>query len=56
MKTDKDVKMPVCPYCCKEMVITVYKGYYDSFTYWECQCDESALNKKATNIWRGSYA
>lgn len=36
---DKD-DMPVCPMCQAIMHTEYYKGYYDEFTYWTCNCDE----------------
>jgi len=30
---------PNCPYCKKEMIRVRYQGYYDSFDYWDCECD-----------------
>lgn len=29
----------ICPYCLKELKPWTYKGYYDSFTYWGCECE-----------------
>ncbi len=49
-------EMPICPYCHSEMEISSYKGYYDSFPYWQCECDDDFLEKKATNKAFGSYA
>ena len=34
------VVMPICPYCKAVMRPFNYKGYYDSFFGWECQCVE----------------
>lgn len=31
--------VPVCPHCKTTMVASTYKGYYDTFSYWECNCD-----------------
>ena len=57
-KQDNNTKiaMPVCPYCKEEMVLTSYQGYYDSFCYWGCNCDDEALEKKVTEKWRGTFA
>lgn len=52
----KEIKMPVCPYCGKEMVVARYRGYYESFSYWECECEDNILKEKTTNEWNGSYA
>lgn len=45
---------PVCPYCKKEMVVNKFEGYYDTFTYWDCECDD--LEKYVENTWSGAYA
>jgi tRNA(Ile2) C34 agmatinyltransferase TiaS len=42
---------PVCPFCKKELTPEQYKGYYDSFDYWGCDCDKLPDSKK----WHGSY-
>lgn len=31
---------PVCPHCKGEMSPFNYKGYYDSFSGWQCECNE----------------
>ena len=36
----KQIKMPVCPYCHAEMKPFDYRGYYDSFYGWACQCEK----------------
>lgn len=46
------VKMPVCPYCEKEMKPFEYEGYYDSFCGWECACTSFPKAEK----YRGAYA
>lgn len=48
----KRLVMPVCPYCDTEMKPFDFRGYYDSFTGWECQC-ASIPN---ADIQRGNYA
>jgi len=45
---------PVCPYCKKEMIPVNYKGYYDSFPYWECECDK--FEGKDVELYKGRYA
>jgi len=30
---------PICPICKGKMSPVNYKGYYDSFSFWECDCD-----------------
>ena len=47
--------MPVCPICGKEMHVTHYIGYYEDFTFWDCECREEDL-PKATDEIMGSYA
>lgn len=55
MKKEK-VKKPVCPYCGEEMTIVHFIGYYDEFSYWECKCKDSDLEKNVEYTWRGGYA
>ena len=43
---------PICPICKIEMEPSNYEGYYDSFSYWGCDC-KSFPNVKP---WRGQYA
>jgi hypothetical protein len=31
-------KNPVCPHCNKKMSPRYFTGYYDSFSFWECNC------------------
>ena len=40
---------PVCPFCSCAMVPTTYKGYYETFSYWACDCNELTETKK----WHG---
>jgi hypothetical protein len=47
METDENppvetppVVMPCCPFCKAEMKPFDYRGYYDSFFGWECNCVE----------------
>jgi len=49
------VVMPICPYCKKEMylsVITTCNGDGESFdtTIWECDCMDYELENKRTNL------
>lgn len=30
---------PVCPYCKVEMTPINFEGYYESFSYWACDCE-----------------
>jgi len=34
------VTMPVCPYCKVAMRSRYFRGYYDSFYMWECDCEK----------------
>jgi hypothetical protein len=43
---------PVCPYCKSKMNPFNYKGYYDSFSGWGCECNEF----KDANEFSGQYA
>lgn len=44
--------VPVCPVCECAMRQQNYKGYYESFSYWDCGCErfEDGHN------WSGAYA
>jgi hypothetical protein len=44
--------MPVCPYCKTEMKPFDFRGYYDDFVGWECQCNDIPN----AEIQRGQYA
>jgi len=44
--------VPVCPHCMKQMNTVNYVGYYDSFSYWECNCGHFDDGRRAT----GAYA
>lgn len=39
-KTKKRFRMPICPYCEKEMSPMRYEGYYEEFEHWQCKCVE----------------
>lgn len=43
---------PICPVCMKPMQQQNYHGYYDSFSYWGCECE--SFPEAAT--WNGQYA
>lgn len=43
---------PVCPFCQSEMRPVNYTGYYDKFSFWECNCKEL----KGGEIASGMYA
>ena len=40
MSEEKDIVMPVCPFCKVAMRPKHFHGYYESFAMWECNCDE----------------
>jgi len=42
---------PVCPICKCEMKQQNYNGYYDLFSYWECDCSDFPDG----NTWNGTY-
>ena len=44
--------MPICPICKCVMEQQNYVGYYDSFSYWGCDCEEFPNGNK----WSGQYA
>lgn len=41
---------PACPICKAEMRPRKYEGYYDSFDYWECDCE----SLPDADAWQGS--
>ena len=43
---------PVCPVCKCAMKQQNYQGYYDSFSYWGCDCVEFP----GASTWSGVYA
>ena len=45
-------KKPVCPICSKEMRPVNFKGYYESFSFWACECESFTDATEA----RGAYA
>lgn len=47
-----EVDMPVCPYCKESMRRVKYQGYYDEFTYWECNCGDEI---KPEEVHKGAY-
>ena len=46
---------PICPLCKQKMVVVEYKGYYESFCYWACNCEDEQLKPYINREWRGSY-
>lgn len=43
---------PVCPICKAKMEKERYKGYYENFVYWSCECEKFDDCETVT----GSYA
>lgn len=31
---------PICPICLSEMHSVNFAGYYESFSFWECECEK----------------
>ena len=56
-KKDKTT-MPICPYCKARMRAMKYKGYYDEFDFWDCDCTitEKGIPSENKKITRGQYA
>lgn len=46
-------KGPLCPFCKTVMERALYKGYYDTFSAWICECGDDI---EATTTLSGSYA
>lgn len=44
-KEGKEMKRPVCPNCGYEMGLFKYIGYYEEFTYWDCNCDLDSVKE-----------
>jgi hypothetical protein len=40
MSEEKEIVMPVCPFCKTAMKAYYFQGYYESFPMWECECSE----------------
>jgi hypothetical protein len=47
---------PICPLCKKRMAVVEFKGYYDSFVYWGCDCRDEDLVKYKEDYWLGEFA
>lgn len=47
---------PVCPICHEKMEVIEFRGYYDTFNYWGCNCDSEALEHHIALSWKGGYA
>lgn len=43
---------PVCPLCLTKMMKVNYKGYYESFSYYKCQCESfsTAIEEKGNYV------
>jgi transposase-like protein len=52
MSEEKEIVMPVCPFCKTEMRSVYFRGYYESFPMWECGCEEIPGSEES----RGAYA
>ena len=48
------IKRPVCPHCLTEMKETTFKGYYDTFDHWSCECE--SFKNIETQKRGGAYA
>lgn len=53
-KTSSCKNVPMCPRCLCAMVETKYNGYYESFCYWACRCDDKDF--KVEDIFHGQFA
>jgi len=40
LKEKLSSKKPICPNCLAEMKSINYTGYYDQFSFWECECEK----------------
>jgi len=47
---------PTCPCCQTQMKPKVFKGYYDSFTCWTCECTEERKIIPGSTVKAGAYA
>jgi transposase-like protein len=52
MNEEKEIVMPVCPFCKTKMLPKYFNGYYESFAMWECECSEIPGAKDVS----GAYA
>ena len=52
---DREKQQPICPYCRSVMTVTIHEGYYDTYPYWECECDYEELKERATSTRKGAY-
>jgi hypothetical protein len=34
----EQTEYPICPFCKSKMEPVNYQGYYDTFSFWECNC------------------
>lgn len=49
------MKMPVCPFCEQEMIVTKFVGYYDEFVFWSCKCEDEVLEPHVKEPQYGAY-
>jgi transposase-like protein len=54
-KVESQFQPPVCPVCKEAMSVMRYRGYYESFVYWSCECDEDELGQYTSGTWVGQY-
>jgi hypothetical protein len=50
--------IPTCPVCKKNMTPQNFSGYYDSFSFWECNCEkfsDDILKKYSGRNSHGAY-
>jgi hypothetical protein len=47
---------PICPFCKNKMQIETFNGYYESFSYWACNCNDDVLKSKSKINISGCYA
>jgi len=46
---------PICPFCRSKMKVMMYKGYYESFPFWNCDCKDSELKHHVVDTIVGDY-
>jgi len=52
----KEIVKPVCPICNTQMRVDKYKGYYDEFNSWVCDCSDKDLEPYLDGTSKGAYA
>ena len=56
-KSETELVFPKCPFCGTNLHVVQYKGYYESFCYWDCaQCMDAGLKELVSDEYYGSYA